>query len=55
MLDRKNFPIKVGALTHLFKSKEAGLGEPTSSEKVFLLLMGCSKNYIMYWGLRVLL
>jgi hypothetical protein len=23
-------------------------------EKVFLLLMGCSKNYIMYWGLRVL-
>jgi len=21
------------------------------SEKVFLLLMGCSKNYIMYWGL----
>ncbi len=25
------------------------------SEKVFLLLMGCSKNYIMYWGLRVLL
>ena len=24
-------------------------------EKVFLLLMGCSKNYIMYWGLRILL
>ena len=23
-------------------------------EKVFLLLMGCSKNYIMYWDLRVL-
>jgi len=23
-------------------------------EKVFLLLMGCSKNYIMYWGLRIL-
>ena len=23
-------------------------------EKVFLLLMGCSKNYIMYWGLRML-
>jgi hypothetical protein len=23
-------------------------------EKVFLLLMGCSKNYIMYWGLRLL-
>jgi hypothetical protein len=23
------------------------------SEKVFLLLMGCSKNYIMYWGLRL--
>lgn len=32
------------------KEKEQLSDQLSFLEKVFLLLMGCSKNYIMYWG-----
>lgn len=34
------------------KEKEQLSDQLSFLEKVFLLLMGCSKNYIMYWGLH---
>ena len=55
--------LQIVSYIHVFfytrkKGKKKGQhigGSCPLSDKVFLLLMGCSKNYIMYWGLRLVI